>query len=152
MKILFYVLLLWLPITKPSEPDKWLREYMRDAVEQKLNNTALSDKYFCTAMLHRTDEYGAKARKGTEWALTMQRDLLRAQHVTADEVTFTAYDELPANQIPPKPFHMLGDTKHVYVAQYHGEIVLYFLLQDDKIASTLLIGQGVEHYFIDFCH
>ncbi|MGI4885768.1 MAG: hypothetical protein ACRYFR_12490 [Janthinobacterium lividum] len=151
MKILLYILLL-LPLTKPSKPDKWLREFMRDAVEKKLDNTVLADKYFCTNILHRTDEYGEKARKGTEWALTMQRDLLRAQHVNADEVTFTPYDELPASKIPPKPFHMLGETKHVYVALYRGEIVSYFLLQDEKVASTLLIGQGDEHYFIDFCH
>lgn len=123
---------------------------MRDAVEQKLTNRALADKYFDTAVLHRTDERGAKARKGMEWALTMQRDLLRAQHVNADKVTFKLYDELPTSEIPPKPFHMLGETKHVYVAQYQGEIVSYFLLKEDKIASTLLIGQGDEHYFIDF--
>ena len=152
MKILFYVLLLWLPITKPSEPDKWLREFMRDAVEQKLNNTALADKYFCTIVLHRTDEYGEKVRKGMEWALAMQRDCLREQRVNADKVTFTPFDELPANRLPPKPFHILSETKYVYVAQYQGKIILYFLLQDDKIASTLLIGQGDEHYFIDFCH
>lgn len=125
---------------------------MRDAVEQKLNNTALTDKYFCTTILHRTDEHGEKARKGTEWALTMQRDLLRAQHVNIDEVTFTPYDKLPISEIPSKPFHMLGETNYVYVAQYHGEIISYFLLQDEKIASTLLIGQGAEHYFINFCH
>lgn len=152
MKILICTFLLFLPLAKLSEPNQWLKEFTRDAVEQKLNNTELADKYFCTNMLHRNDEHGAKARKGMEQALTMQRDLLRAQRVNVDKVTFTPYDELPANQVPPKPFHMAGETKHVYVARYQGEIVSYFLLHNDKIASTLLIGQGDEHYFIDFCH
>lgn len=151
MKILIYAFLLFLPLAKPSGPNQRLKEFTRDAVEQKLNNTELADKYFCTTMLHRNDEHGAKARKGMEQALTMQRDLLRTQRVKADEVTFTPYDKLPANQVPPKPFHMVGETTHVYVAQYHGAIVSYFLLQNDKIASTLLIGQGDEHYFLDFC-
>jgi hypothetical protein len=29
---------------------------------------------------------------------------------------------------------------------------LYALLKDNQIASILLLGQGDEHYFIDFCH
>lgn len=125
---------------------------MRDALAKQLNNTALADKYFCTVILHRPDEYGTKGRNYMEWALTMERDFLRAKHVNVDKITFTPYEELPANQIPPKPFHMLSGTKDVYVAQYHRKIISYFLLQDDKIASTLLIGQGNENYFVDFCH
>lgn len=156
MKIFLDIILLLLPLTQPSEPNKWLKEFVRDAVEQKLNNTELADKYFCTNVLHRTDVYGEKARKGMDWALTMQRTFLRKQRVKADKVTFTPFDELPVNQLPPKPFHMLSETKHMYVAQYHGKIVSYFILpedeQDNKIASTLLLNQGGENYFLDFCH
>lgn len=143
--------LLWLPLSKTAEPDGLLRAYMRDAVAQQLSNDALAEKYFCTSMLHRSDASGTKARKSMQWALTTQRDQLRTQQVNAEQVTFAAYDALPASQIPPKPFHMLSETKQVYVAQFRGEIVSYFLLRDGKIASTLLLGQGNEHYFIDFC-
>jgi len=49
---------------------------------------------------------------------------------------------------------MLSETEDVYVAQYQGKIVMFILLQHDqkKIASTMLINQGGEYYFLDFCH
>lgn len=125
---------------------------MRDAVDVKLTNAELGDKYFCTNVLHRTDHYGDEARSYLKFALSQQRKNLYTKHVNPEEVTFTPYDALPANEIPARPFHMLSETKHVYVAQYHGKIILYFLLQDDKIASTLLLAQGDEHYFVDLCN
>jgi len=125
---------------------------MRDLLDSKLGNTEIGERYFCTAVLHRTDHAGEKARTFLEYSLSQQRDELRTQQVNPREVEFTAYDALPTVEVPPKPFHMLGETTHVYVAQYHGKIVLYALLQDDKIASTLLLGQGDEHYFMNFCH
>ena len=153
MKILLFTFLLgFLPPAHPSQPTTLLQTFMQDAVSLQLTDTELADKYFCTAVLHCTDEYGAKARQSLAWALTTQRAFLRKQQVTADEVTFAAFDELPANELPPKPFHMLGETAQVYVARYHGKILSYFLLQGDRIASTLLLNQGGEHYFLDFCH
>lgn len=149
--LLAFLVLNLMPPTKSEEPAKWLKAFVRDAVAQQLSNTELKDTYFCTNMLHRTDAYEEKARKGMEWALTMQRPFLREKQLNLDEVRFAPYESLSVGERPAKPFHMLGETKNVYVAQYRGEIILYFLLQDDKIASTLLLGQGSEYYFIDFC-
>lgn len=136
----------------PTTPIVLLQNFLRSVMEARMSNTALASEYFCTTVPQRNNESGIKVRKGIDLALTMQRDLLRAQHVNASDVTIIPYDELPTSEIPPKPFHMLGDTKHVYVAQYHGKIVSYFLMSDGKIASNLLLGQGDEHYFINFCH
>ena len=152
MKITFLALVLGLFQTNAyAQSTALLKGFTQDAVDQKLSNVELGDKYFCTSVLHRTDEYGEKARKGLNWILTTQRPQLREQRINLAELTFTPYDSLSTSELPPKPFHMLGETKQVYVAQYHGKIILYFLLQDDKIASTLLIGQGIEHYFLNFC-
>jgi hypothetical protein len=150
--LLCSLLVCLLSLGKPTEPTESLKEFMRALVASKLSNAEIGERFFCTAVLHRTDQYGAKARAGLEYSLTLQRDYLRTQQMNLSEVTFTAYAALPATAVPPKPFHMLGETTHVYVAQYHGEIVLYALLQDNQIASILLLGQGDEHYFINFCH
>lgn len=40
---------------------------------------------------------------------------------------------------------------HTYVALYHRKIACYFLLQDASIASTLILGMGEEHMFINYC-
>lgn len=153
MKTLIYTLVVsLLSLTNLTTPAEQLSKFMGDAVSQQLTNTELADEYFCTNMLHRTDEYGEKARKGLNWVLTMQRQELRKCRMNINKLTFTPFDELMASERPAKPFHMLSDTKNVYVARYHGKIVYYFLLQDAKIASTLLINQGGEHYFMDFCH
>lgn len=133
-------------------PASKLKAFIHDMLEKKLSNSEIGEKYFCTNVLHRPDHYGEEARGYLEFALSHQRDSLQAKPINSDEISFTPYDALPASELPAKPFHMLSDTKHVYVAQYKGKIILYFLLQEDKIASTLLIGQGDEHYFVNLCN
>ena len=152
MKMLLCALLLtFSKSTTPPKSSTILKEYVQDVVEKKLSDTEIGDKYFCTQMLHRTDQKGEDARKYLQFALSYQRSSLQKKQVKLDEVKFLLYDSLPPNELPTKPFHMLGETTNVYVAQYNGEIVCFFLLQNDKIASTLLINQGGESYFIDFC-
>lgn len=148
------LMLVGMPARSASRPAlvALLRQFVHDAMAEQLSNTALADTYFCTAILHRDDQYGLKARAAMEWALTLQRQKLREEHLPLAELSFVPYDELPAAKLPPKPFHMLGPTTNVYVARYRGQILLYFLLDNTKIASTLLVGQGDEHYFMDFCH
>lgn len=122
-----------------------LKEFVCDVLNTKLSNTEIGNKYFYTEVLHRTDHYGEEARGYLDFALSHQRDSLQAKHINPAEVSFTPYGALPISELPAKPFHMLSETKHVYVAQYRGKIILYFLLQENKIVSTLLIGQGNEH-------
>ena len=129
-----------------------LKGFMQDAIDIKLSNTQIGDKYFCTNMLHRTDYYGIKARNYLEFALSNQRPVLRDKQIVIENLVFTRFDDLSPQEIPPKPFHIIGDTKNIYVGKYQGKIVIYFLIEEDKIASTLFLGQGDEHYFVDFCH
>ena len=147
----FFSALLTLGPWRDSTPIM-LEEFMQDAFDTKLSNTQIGDKYFCTNMLHRTDEYGVKARNYLEFALSNQRAILREKKHVINDFTFKRFDELSSQEIPPKPFHIIGDTKNIYVGKYHDEIVIYFLIEGDKIASTLFLGQGDEHYFVDFCH
>lgn len=152
MKIIFYSLLIGLlPVPNASMPTSKLKAFIHDMLEKKLSNPEIGEKYFCTTVLHRPDHYGEEARGYLEFALSHQRDSLQAQHVNLDEVSFAPYDALPSSELPAKPFHMLSETNNVYVAQYRKKIILYFLMQEDKIASTLLIGQGNEHYFVNLC-
>ena len=129
-----------------------LKEFIRDATDTKLNNIELSDKYFCTSIIHRNDKYGKEARSYLEFALSNQRKYLREKTLNFDNISFKPFNQLSESEIPPKPFHMLHETSHVYVGVYKGKALLFFLLNENKIASTLLIGQGDEHYFVDFCH
>jgi hypothetical protein len=129
-----------------------LKEFIRDATDTKLSNIELGDKYFCTGILHRNDKYGEEARSYLEFALSNQRKYLREKELNLDEISFKPFYQLSESEIPPKPFHMLHETSHVYVGVYKGKALLFFLLNENKIASTLLIGQGDEHYFVDFCH
>jgi len=129
-----------------------LKEFVRDASEIKLNNAKLGDKYLCTNILHRNDKYGEEARSYLEFALFNQRKYLREKNIYFDDILFKPFNQLSESEIPPKPFHMLHETSHVYVGVYQGKVLIFFLMNESKIASTLLIGQGDEHYFIDFCH
>lgn len=110
-----------------------LKEFVRDALETKLTNTEIGDKYFCKALLRRSDQSGEKARGYLEIALSHQRDNLRAENVNPNEVTATAF-----NALPDKPIYIIGETDYVYVIQYKGKPLIYVLMKDEKIASTLL--------------
>jgi hypothetical protein len=129
-----------------------LKGFVHDAIENKLNNKELAEKFFCTDILKRNDKYGEEARSYFEFALLNQRKYLRSERVNVDAVSFKKFSQLSEDEIPPKPFHMLHETSKVYAAVYQGKVLLFFLMNDSSIASTLLIGQGDEHYFLDFCH
>ncbi|MGI4821328.1 MAG: hypothetical protein ACRYFV_08970 [Janthinobacterium lividum] len=152
MKMLTFALLLtFLQSVSPTNPNANLKAFIHDIIEAKLSDAQIGDKYFCTQMLHRTDQKGEDARRYLQFALSYQRSSLQKKQLKLDEVKFIPYDSLSANELPAKPFHMLSETKNVYVAWYSGEIICFFLLQNGKIASNLLINQGGENYFIDFC-
>ncbi len=128
-----------------------LKQFIKDITEAKLSNTEIGDRYFCTTLLHRTDSKGEMARGYLQFALSQQRSLLQEKHLNLDEVKFTPYSALSSSELPAKPFHLLGEAENVFVAQYHGKIICFFLIEDKKIASTFLIDQGGENYFINFC-
>ncbi len=128
-----------------------LKQFIQDVTENKLNNTEIGDRYFCTNLLHRNDSKGELARKYLQFALSQQRSLLQEKNLNLNEVRFTSYSTLSSDELPAKPFHLLNETENVFVAQYHGEIICFFLIENNKIASTLLIDQGGESYFINFC-
>ncbi len=98
------------------------------------------------------DKNEEEARSYLEFALSNQRKYLRDKQVNEDNIFFKQFSQLSENEKPSKPFHMLHETSNVYVGVYQGKAFIFFLIDGDKIASTLLIGQGDEHYFIDFCH
>jgi len=152
MKAFFLALLLGLlHASAYAQPNNLFKGYLRDALDTNLSNLALADKYFCTVHLHRTDQDGEWARQKTDIWLAGQRKYLWERNVKLDEVAFIPYDSLTAEQRPAKPFHMMGETSHTYVALYHGEIVCFFLLKDNRIVSTILLGMGREHSFMDYC-
>lgn len=128
-----------------------LKQYLQDAIDNQLSTLALADKYFCSTQLHQPGQEGEFARQITDTWLSGQRKNLRDSRLQLGEVRFVPYDSLTAAEQPAKPFHMRDETSHTYVALYHGKIVCYFLLQDARIASTLLLGMGEEHIFINYC-
>ena len=149
--LVFFLLISFSTYGQNANPNA-LREFVRDASETKLNNTEFGDKYLCTNILHRNDKYGDEARSYLEFTLFNQRKYLREKNLNFDDILFKPFNQLSESEIPPKPFHMLHETSHVYVGVYQGMVLIFFLMNESKIASTLLIGQGDEHYFIDFCH
>lgn len=139
------------PLSPPALPNAMLKQYVIDSVGSKLSNEELWGKYFCTTLLGRTDQDGEKTRSILDFWLSQQRNFLRKDQMNLAGVTIAPFDSLAANELPTKPFHMMSETTHTYVARYHGEIILFFLLQDDKIASTLLVNMGGENNFTSFC-
>ncbi len=146
----FLAINLSLPPT-PPQPNAMLKGYVIDAVGTALSNEELWKKYFCTTQLGRTDQDGEQTRAMLNSWLSQQRKLLRKDQLNLAEVVIIPYDSLSASERPAKPFHMMSETTRTYVAQYHGEIISFFLLQDNKIASTLLIDMGGENNFMNFC-
>lgn len=152
MKSLFFALLLTFMNSSTSQNSSViLKQFIQDIIGAKLSDTEITDRYFCTNLLHRADSKGELARRYLQFALSQQRGLLQEKHLKLDEVKFAPYSTLSPSELPAKPFHLLNETENVFISQYHGEIICYFLVQDDKIASTLLINQGGENYFINFC-
>jgi ATP-dependent Zn protease len=129
-----------------------LKEFIRDASGTKLSNTEIGDKYFCTNIYHLNDKYGEEARSYLEFTLSNQRQYLREKNLVVNNISFKPFSQLFEDEMPPKPFHMLHETSNVYASVYQGKVLLFFLLNENRIASTLLIGQGDEHYFVDLCH
>jgi hypothetical protein len=129
-----------------------LKGFVRDAIDTKLTTSELAEKYLCTNILTSKEKYGVEARAHLEFAFVHQRKYLRDKQINANKVSLKPFGQLSESELPPKPFHMLHETSNVYAAVYEGQVCLFFLLNKDKIASTLLIGQGDEHYFVDFCH
>jgi hypothetical protein len=156
MKAFFLFLVSFLSLSEirlENDPAS-IRGFISDVITNKLSNAEIGDKYFCTAVLHRTDKYGVEARNYLESTLSEHRTNLKNRQVDVNDIILKPFDALTKEEIPPKPFHMLSETEDVYVAQYQGKIVMFILLQHDrkKIASTMLINQGGEYYFLDFCH
>ena len=59
MKMLIFTLLLTpLQSVSPTNPNANLKAFIHDIIEAKLSDTEIGDKYFCTQMLHRTDQKG----------------------------------------------------------------------------------------------
>ncbi len=129
-----------------------LKGFVRDAIDTKLTNSELAEKYFCMDILTSKEKYGVEARAYLDFAFIHQRKYLRDKQVNANKILFKPFSQLSESELPAKPFHMLHETSNVYVSVYEGKALVFFLLNKSKIASTLLIGQGDEHYFVDFCH
>lgn len=119
---------------------------MRDVAGSKLSDIEIEDKYFCTQILHRPDEYGVKAHNVAAFWLANIRQELEKQHVNVDEVTFPVYSDLP-----DETMEILGGSQQAYVARYKGVSFRYFQVEGDKIGSILLIGQGDRGFFLTFC-
>lgn len=152
MRAFFFIILLgFLQISACAKLTALFKSYLRDAVDTKLSSLDLADKYFCTINLHRTGQDGEFARQMTDVWLSDQRKKLREKDLNMDEIQFVPYDALTAEQQMAHPFFMRDETTHTWVALYHGEIACFFLLKDDRIASTLLLDMGGENSFIDYC-
>lgn len=152
MKIFFFALLLGLfQLSAYAQSTALFKRYLQDAMDTKLSSLALADKYFCTTQLHQAGPDGEWGRQMTDMWLSEQRKELRDKQLRLDAVKFVPYDSLTVAEQPAKPFHMMDETSHTYVALYRGKIACYFLLRDNRISSTLLLGMGEEHTFIDYC-
>lgn len=155
MKTFSLILIFLLPllgIRTENDPVS-IRGFIRDVINDKLSSAEIGDKYFCTTVLHRTDKYGTEARSYLESTISEHRINLKNRQVNVNGIILKPFDKLTKEEMPPKPFHMLSETENVYVALYQGKIVMFILLQNNqkRIASTMLINQGGEYYFLDFC-
>jgi hypothetical protein len=130
----------------PVAPHILLRELVIDIAANKLSDIEIENKYFCTQMLHRPDEYGEKARTAATLWLADFRQELAKQRVNVADVTFPAYGDLP-----DETMEIMGGSQNAYVARYKGTSLRYFLLEGDKIASLLLISQGNRGFFLSLC-
>jgi hypothetical protein len=62
----------------PVAPRILLRELIIDIAANKMTDTEIEDKYFCTQILRRTDEYGEKARTAAAlWLADFRQELAK---------------------------------------------------------------------------
>lgn len=130
----------------PTQPIALLQEFVRDVVSQQVTDTDLEVKYLCPTLLQQQSATGDKARATVGNYFLQLKKHLREHQVKAEEVRFTPFDSLPT-----KPFEIIGGSSQVYVAQYQGETICYFLVEDNKISSFLLLETGLRAFFITFC-
>ena len=136
---------LW-QMSNPAPAPVLLKQFVQEVMANKLDEPALADKYMCTSLLQRTDEKGDKVRTLFHMTLTSYREVLHKQHIDPQALVIIPFAELRT-----KPIEIIGDTQHVYVAQYKGEICGYFLMQESKIDSFTLLDKGERGFFLSYC-
>lgn len=149
MKNLWFLLLLSLPATAapPAPPAKLLRQFVRALTDSHTSDSVLIARFMCPdVLLQRNNPRADTARMWLHgWRTEMQKQAqLSPRQVRRARV-------LPSRQVPHPTFHMLGGEDDAYVMQVEGRPNLYFLVHGQQIASFLLLNQGGEAYFVDFC-
>lgn len=134
------------PGTPTPPPHVLLQQFLQDIADNKLDETALAQKYMCPSLLARQGEKGDKARMLFHMTLASYREDLRKQRIDPQSLVIIPFDVVAA-----RPLEIIGDTQHVYVAQYKGETFGRFLMQDGKIAALNLLNKGNRGYFLPYC-
>lgn len=148
MKKLWCLLLLSLPATAapPATPAKLLRQFVRALTDSHTSDSVLIARFMCPdLLLQRGNPRVDTARAWLHgWRAEVQKQQLSSRQVRRARV-------LPSRQVPHPGFHMLGGEEDAYVVQVAGGPSFYLLVHGQQIASFLLLNQGGEAYFVDFC-
>ncbi|NML63689.1 hypothetical protein HHL22_00545 [Hymenobacter sp. RP-2-7] len=150
-KLLFVLLMLRLPAAAVPPCPALLQHFVLDLLDKQVPDSVLISRYMCPSLLLRRGD--PQAMKGQ--ALLHSFRLEHQKQWSLDSLRFKAISRArirPSRQSLHPTFHMLGGEENAYVVQLKGQPDLYLLVKDQQINSFLLINQGGEAYFLDFCH
>jgi len=70
-----------------------LKGFVHDAMDTKLTNSELAEKYLCTDILTSKEKYGKEARAYLKFAFAHQRKYLRDKQVNANKVSLKPFSK-----------------------------------------------------------
>lgn len=147
-------LLLWLLPSLPAlaipppTPAKLVRHFAQACLDKNVSDSVLITHFMCPdLLLQRGNPRIDKGRKMLHyWRIEVQKHMqlsprqLRRAHI------------VPSRKVPHPNFHMLDGKEDTYVLQLDKQQNWYFLVRGQQVASGLLLDQGGEAYFLDFCN
>lgn len=136
------------PTAAPPADTVLLRQFMQAVTDGHTPDSTLIARFMCPDLLLRHgDPRVDRGRAGLTYLFGELRKDWRSRPGQLRRGRF-----LPSAAVPHPDFHMLGDEQGAYVLVVDDKPLIYFLVENSQVASFLLLDQGGERYFLDFCH
>lgn len=128
-------------------PTKLVRQFTQALLDNRVPDSVLVARFMCPdLLLQHGNPRADQARTMLHyWRIEVQKQTqLSPRQLRRAPV-------VPSRQVPHPNFHMLGGEENTYVLQLDKQPNWYFLVHGQQVNSGLLLNQGGEAYFVDFC-
>ena len=134
-------------LATPPTDTELLRQFMRAATDGHTSDSTLIARFMCPELLFRHND--ARIDSARAMLSVLLASIRKQWQPHPRQLRQSRF--LPSQEVPHPNFHMLGGEEGAYVLVHKRKPSMYFLVVENRVASFLLINQGGEAYFLDFC-